>query len=227
MSWLRLFCVLALSGCVDYAHAPAGEFQGEVIVMWVDETEGRLGDGKFVFVPSETPLVFKRDNPDASVTTIEPGMMYTDGGSIPALAQGLKGFSPWGYAPAYMVHDWLFVARKCKNDGMADAEQEALVGKMSFHESAEIAAEAIKTLVESGRVARNDVAGSAISWAVAGPVARGLWNDRGACVDNQIKPEHLEQIYRALPGLRPPGEAKAFRRLDAGPKAQIIQTVRF
>nr|WP_249779640.1 DUF1353 domain-containing protein [Bradyrhizobium sediminis] len=35
--------------------------------------------------------------------------MYTDGGSIPRIAQIFNGLSPWGFGPAYIVHDWIFL----------------------------------------------------------------------------------------------------------------------
>src|ERR1019366_6291836 len=48
---------------------------------------------------------------------IQPGLMYTDGGSIPRIAQIFGGFSPWGFGPAYAVHDWIFFGRHCILDG--------------------------------------------------------------------------------------------------------------
>lgn len=222
---LRWLAVALLAGCgsVDYANAPAGEFKGAVIVMWVGEPQGTSGGGRFVFVPSKDPLVFTRRNPDASVATIEPGMMYTDGGSIPSFAQVFKGFSPWGYAPAYMVHDWLFVARKCLNDNDATEDHQKLAA-VTFEESAEIAAEAIKALIAQRKVAPNDVAPPVISSAVAGPVAQSLWDQRGACDRQKITDAHLDEIRRALPGLM---DARGMRQLDRGPVARVVQVIEF
>lgn len=104
---------LALSGCatVDYLHTPAGQFKGTVFVMWVGEGNGS-GDGNFLFVPDpRDPLIFTRADPQSLGGVIQPGLMYTDGGSIPKIAQVFNGFSPWGYAPGYMIQDWLFVGR--------------------------------------------------------------------------------------------------------------------
>jgi hypothetical protein len=215
--WLPL---LALMGCgfVDYPKAPVGRFDGTLFVMWVGETEGGLGDGRFVFVPSDDPLTFTRVRPDGSEQVIRPEMMYTDGGSIPALAQVFNGFSPWGYAPAYMIHDWLFVARKCLNDGQA-TEAEQAVAAMKFQDSAEIAAEAIKTLIASAKVSPNDVAPGVISSVVAGPVARGLWEEKGACAENRISEEHLAMIHNALLGV---GARRA-----AGRRATVLQVIEF
>src|SRR4051794_8776624 len=93
-----LLCGLALflSGCASLppvGYAP-GQFSGEVIVMWIGEGDGSSGDGRFLFVPNpRRPLVFKRaaGGPGAQV---KPRMMYTDGGSIPRIAQVFRGLSP-------------------------------------------------------------------------------------------------------------------------------------
>ena len=122
-----LLALTALAHCapVNYAALPEGKFSGSLFVMWVGEGDAQ-GDGKFVFVPNpDAPLVFTRGG-DPTVSEVVPGMMYTDGGSIPKAAQLFKGFSPWGYAPAYMVHDWLFVARHCLRDGKATDAQKDL-----------------------------------------------------------------------------------------------------
>jgi len=115
---------LVLAGCAsvdpDYASLMAGHFKGSLVVVWVGEGGGP-GDGRFLYVPDpDDPLTFKRNDPKAPGAVIRPGIMYTDGGSIPKIAQAFRGFSPWGYAPAYMIHDWLFVARHCLKDGSPD-----------------------------------------------------------------------------------------------------------
>ena len=143
--------LLAACGYVDYEDVPVGRLQGSLFVMWVGEG-GPSGDGKFVFVPDpNNRLTLIRTAPNATLREIRPEMMYTDGGSIPKIGQVFNGFSPWGYAPAYMMHDWLFVARQCLNDNDARPEEQK-VAAMPFQESAEVIAEAIKTLVDTGRV---------------------------------------------------------------------------
>jgi len=189
--------LLAACGIVDYQKAPVGRFDGSLLVMWVGEG-GSQGDGRFAFVPSRTrPLTFHRDKSGATVTSIQPEMMYTDGGSIPKAGQLFNGFSPWGYAPAYMVHDWLFVARHCLTDG-APTNEEQKVGAMDFQESAEIIAEAIKTLIASGKVKNDDVAPRVISGVVAGPFAHDRWVVKGACKDDRVSPEHRQEIDEAF-----------------------------
>jgi hypothetical protein len=222
---LRFLAFLAFAACgaVDYDHAPVGKLSGTVLVMWVGETQAGEGDGRFVYVPSATPLRFARANAKATLKTIQPEMMYTDGGSIPALTQVFKGFSPWGYAPAYILHDWLFVARKCVNDNSANSDQ-AVVAQMPFAESATVAAEVIQTLIATHTVAPNDIAPQLISAAVAGPIAKSRWNEEGACARDKVKPAHIDMIRRALPAL---STARTGQRLAKGPVAQIVQVIDF
>ena len=180
-----LLAALAVAGCaaVNYDDLPDdGEFSGSVLVLWVGENETGFGDGRFVFVPVPgDELTLTRANPHATLREIRPGAIYTDGGSVPRAAQAFRGFSPWGYAPAYMVHDWLFVARRCVRDGAATAE-EAPVGAMPFRESAEVLGEAIKALIAQQKVRPNDVAPAAITTTVAGPVSRARWEAEGECL---------------------------------------------
>lgn len=196
--------LLLVSGCgsLDYENVSAnGQLDGRLFVMWVGEGSPNSGDGKFVFVPNPSdPLRFtRRDSENREVgPTFQPGLMYTDGGSIPRLATVFKGFSPWGYAPAYMVHDWLFIANHCVIDGMATEEQMKVEGMM-FKESAIVIAEVIKSLQISGQVATNDIAASAISSAVAGPISRRLWQRNGACSEHTVSDEHMHAVLRAFP----------------------------
>lgn len=213
--------LLTACGQVDYNAAPEGTFTGALLVMWVGEGT-QSGDGRFVFVPSpNTPLTFTRNNPDASVTTIRPEMMYTDGGSIPRAATLFNGFSPWGYAPAYMVHDWIFVARHCLTDGTPTKAERQVEG-MSFIESAEIIAEAIKTLIASERVQPNDVAPRVISGTVAGPISYDRWTVKGACAEDRVSETHQRQVRAAL------AQRAGFRTLLlADEPAEIVSEISF
>lgn len=213
---LAVALALATQGCasVAYEQTTAGRFEGSVIVMWVGEGDGRAGDGRFVFAPDpDDRLTFTR--PDGTV--IRPGLMYTDGGSIPRAAQAFRGFSPWGYAPAYMVHDWLFVARHCFNDGL-DAERFAGLESVDFEASARILGEAIRALIAARQVREDDVAPSAITWAVGTPAARQSWTARGLCAGERVTPAHVAQVERAIPGA---SQARAARRAGRveGPEA--------
>lgn len=201
---LILLNILLLSGCgaLDYdSVSSAGRFEGRLFVMWVGEGSPYSGDGQFVFVPNpDAPLKFTRYGPngDQIGETIQPEIMYTDGGSIPRIATVFKGFSPWGYAPAYMVHDWLFIANHCNNDGTPTPEEEKH-SQTTFKQSAQVIAEAIKSLQVSGQVSKNDVAGSVISSAVAGPISRRLWERDGACEGHRVTEKHRLAAFQAFP----------------------------
>ncbi|TNF20392.1 MAG: hypothetical protein EP318_11040 [Rhodobacteraceae bacterium] len=221
-----LLLLLTACGSVDYAALPEGRFDGTLFVMWVGEGSNQAGDGKFVYVPLPAdPLTFTRGRPDGTLRVIRPGIMYTDGGSIPRAVQPFRGLSPWGYAPGYVVHDWLFMARNCVAAGRASPE-EAQVAGMPFVESAMILGEAIKTLIAEKRVAPDDVAPSVISGAVAGPVSRTLWGRAAGCPDPRISPRHQAQVDRALGRLRAEEEGRRVAP-PTGPVAGIVGIVQF
>jgi hypothetical protein len=192
---------LTLSGCatIDYLHTPAGHFAGSVFVMWVGEGNGS-GDGNFLFVPDPRDrLTFSRPNPQSHGAVIQPGIMYTDGGSIPKIAQVFNGFSPWGYAPGYMIHDWLFVGRHCLVDGEPGSRFDQ-IRDVGFDDSATILAEAIQALVASNQVKANDVAGETISGAVDSFVAKNIWDETGACAGSAVSPKDRAAAEAAIPG---------------------------
>lgn len=115
----------------------------------------KLGVGRFESAPkviwngydprSNRPTFLYEKSLFAYVTSsgrrISPGTMETDGGSIPKLLHSVGSFTPWGYGPAYIVHDWLFVAHKCGNAPDSD---------FTFDQAATLLAEAIKTLMDRG-----------------------------------------------------------------------------
>lgn len=199
-----LFAYITMTGCgtIDYdAVAKTGNFDGRLFVMWVGEGSAYSGDGRFVFIPNpKDPLTFTRRDESGKVlgSPIRPEMMYTDGGSIPRLATAFKGLSPWGYAPAYMVHDWLFIANHCNIDGTPTVEEKRVSG-FKFSDSALIMAEAIKALQVAGQVQNNDVSGLAVSSAVSGPISRSLWNREGACESHRVAKEHRAAALQAFP----------------------------
>jgi hypothetical protein len=114
-----------------YRKTGVGKFSGRLVVIW-------NGMDSFVFSPDPSQP-FNYTTSEGRI--IEPKLMHTDGGSVPRILRGLKKFSSWGYAPAFIVHDWLFTAKKCQYGPDRD---------FTFLESAQIMAEAIKTLMEVG-----------------------------------------------------------------------------
>lgn len=155
-----------------YNSLGTGKFEGDIVVKW-------NGPDEFIFEPDP-------DEPFAYITAagdrIEPRRMDTDGGSIPVLIRGLKKYSPWGYAPAFIIHDWIFTAHKC---GVQPDD------KWSFTQAADIMAEAIKTLMEDGylnvdgltiKVPKAEDTLLLMHLAVKTPLAKGRWDDIGSVV---------------------------------------------
>jgi hypothetical protein len=183
---------------IDFDKLQPGSFSGTLIVMWVGPG-GSSGDGNFVFVPDpHNKLTFNR--PGGKSPPIVPGIMYTDGGSVPRVVQVFHGFNPWGYAPAYMVHDWIFTAHHCLADGRHDPAYQA-VSNIGFDESGVILGEAIWTLMKEKLVSRDDVAANAITSAVRSPIAKKIWRGTpGQCEEDAVKEVHLREIEKAVPG---------------------------
>lgn len=158
-----LLIISLLTGCASkaYRDTPDGVFKGSLDVHWVE-------NDLFVFTPhKDNPLTFIRSDG----TKIQPGRMYTDGGSIPRFMWGIKGYSPWGYAPAYIVHDWLFEAQHC---GYTPDN------KYSFDDSVAIMAEGLKAVMEDETKFRNYFLFDTVVAAVGTPIAERLW-DKGSC----------------------------------------------
>lgn len=145
-----------------YDQTNTGELKGKLIVEWVDQD-------KFIFLPDpQTPLRFTRKNGDL----IEPQRMFTDGGTIPAPLRAIKSYSPWGYAPAFIVHDWLFVMKHCKVPGFE---------KYDLEKAATIMSEVMKTVMENPKYGGpNKLVHYSMYEAVRSPTAAGYW-DKGTC----------------------------------------------
>lgn len=130
-----VIATMGLGGCLDmiygwhYDQTRTGDLKGTLRIRWV-------ANDQFVYEPDPAdPLRFKR----ADGSIIQPEAMYTDGGSIPQALRAIKAYSPWGYAPAFIIHDWLFVMKQCKLKGYE---------KLTLEDAATIMAEAVKTLME-------------------------------------------------------------------------------
>lgn len=182
-----VFAVVCLASCGVPQVQPGqgGTLSGKLDVRWI-------GENQFIYMPNPTdPLTF--------VTTtgkrVQPGLMFTDGGSVPPVFWGIRGFSPWGYAPGYIVHDWLFVQRRCH---IGDWET------VSFDDSARILGEVIDTLMRDGQVPPNVEARSLIELAVRSAFSRDLWNS-GEC----SQPTNINALAR--------NKGVTVMRLDFGP----------
>lgn len=155
-----------------YKKLGTGEFEGLPQVRW--NGMDKFGAPTFIYLP-DTDKPFKYTTSKGRV--IIPQMMDTDGGSIPRILHGLAKFSPWLYAPAYIIHDWIFVAHKTNTAPDSD---------ITFEQSADIMAEAIKTLMETGiqtfdgeaqKFKKAEDTLYLMHKAVSSFIARNLWDD--------------------------------------------------
>ena len=113
-----------------YETLKTGRFENVPLLAW-------MGPDQFRFLqPADSRYRFRYVRHDGRV--LEPAAMDTDGGSIPWAITGIDGFSPWGYAPAFLIHDWLYIAHKCGN---------APDNQWTFEETALLMAECMKTLI--------------------------------------------------------------------------------
>jgi hypothetical protein len=133
----------------SYGDTPVGRFEN----LESNRLAWREPDW-FEFIPMRgAPFVFVR----ASGEAIEPRRMFTDGGSIPRVLWPIRSLSPWGYAPAFLVHDWEFDRHHCGHS------------PKSFEEVRD-------TMMETGVCPVDRIAFRAIQGGVDSPVARIVWN---------------------------------------------------
>ena len=163
-----VICVILLStslaGCNAhraYENTKTGRFEGVLDIRW-------LKPDRFLFVPDPAnPLRFS----SADGQVFEPKPMYTDGGSIPRIFWSVPGYSPWGMGPAYVIHDWLFMAHHCSTPGY---------DQVTFKESALVMGQTIKTLMETNVVPKDESVFFNVVEAVKSPVAKRIW-EKGDC----------------------------------------------
>jgi hypothetical protein len=181
----------ACSATQVYSRAKPGRLVGDLSVSWV-------ANDCFVYSPNPSnPFRFER----SGNKPVTPQRIYTDGGSIPRVLWAFPQFSPWGYAPAYVVHDWLFEAHHCH---VPDSD-------VPFEESATILLEAIKTQMEDNPDVKDVTAAFLIYEAVRTPIARRVWDQPGC---TRPPPERTE-------GTTPPDSA--MRALQQFPVVLKIQ----
>lgn len=160
--WMLGILSLSLcTGCAQrhYDRVEPGELHGKLIVEWMEPD-------RFLFRPDQqNPLTFERQ----SGQVITPQAMVTDGGSIPRPLWVLRNYSPWGYGPAFIVHDWLFYQQDCQLPG-AD--------EWTLEEAALVMSEVMKTMMESPDFDYGDkFTVYSMYKAVQTPPARAAWND--------------------------------------------------
>lgn len=164
-----------------YDELPVGTLSGKIIVQWLDMD-------LFAFIPdAENPLTFTRSNGESII----PGRMITDGGSIPRPLWAFRNYSPWGYAPAFIVHDWLYQLYQCRSQAAYPNDTKIY----SVDESAEVMAEIIKTMMAADGIDRtNKSVVFTMYLAVKSPVARNMY-ETGACAMTTRKWQEPLVIY--------------------------------
>lgn len=152
-----------LNAQVGYAMTQPGSLKGKLTVQWVAADQ-------FIFIADpENPLTFTRS--DGAI--IQPKRMFTDGGSVPPALRSLKSYSPWGFAPAFIIHDWIFTMKHCKVPGYEAYDLSAAATVMS---------EVMKTLMQDPKYGgANPLVHYSFYEAVKSPTARKYW-ETGTCV---------------------------------------------
>ena len=136
-----------------YPDFPIGTFEGEPSLVWVKPDIFRME-------PNTPRFRFIRSTGEV----IEPGRMFTDGGSIPRALWFVKDLSPWSYAPAFLIHDWLF---DCHHAGTTDK---------SFEEVRDIMLEGLRTLMESKLCEPNRLVFDLIYSGIDSFIAHRVWD---------------------------------------------------
>ena len=151
---------------LNYDDVRPGKLEGRLVVQWMEPD-------LFLFIPdAQSPLTFTRSDG----RTITPGTMKTDGGSIPRPIWILRSYSPWGFAPAFIVHDWLFEMKACKKEGY---------DKLTLEDSGLVMAEIMKTMIVGKKIDAGQLAVVSMYEAVVSTPARKHW-EQGVCAP--VKP---------------------------------------
>ncbi|MCL1124174.1 DUF1353 domain-containing protein [Shewanella surugensis] len=162
--------ILFLFGCVSqhYEETATGKLSGKLKVEWISPDE-------FQFLPDkDDPLTFERSNGQF----IQPAEMQTDGGSVPRVFWVFKSFSPWGYAPAFIIHYWLFHMKYCNISG--NEKYDVLV-------AGQIMSEIMKTMMSKyPEIEENKFVLYSMNQAVTSDTAKDLW-DNGKCPSKETQ----------------------------------------
>ena len=159
MVLVSFFTSFAMADTYERLHS--GTLKGKLLIQWLEPDV-------FLFIPdADNPLYFVRSDG----TKIQPKRLLTDGGSVPRPIWAFKKYSPWGYAPAFIIHDWIFHLKGCK---LGDYQN------YDLNTAADVMGEIIKTMMESGKVERDPVTVDLMTTAVRSSFAREQW-ENGRC----------------------------------------------
>lgn len=202
--FILISLLLTVLGCASFPYdkAPKGVLTGGVLVYWVGGNDTGFGDGRFIYIPSPgRELTFTYTSTfDQTERVLRPEPIYTDGGSIPRPLQVFKGFAPWAYAPAYVIHDWAFVAKRCMTDNQV-TEARKPVGDMTFEQSAELLAAVLQTMVDQKIVKEDALTERLLTQGVSTGFSRPLWEAEDQCEGDKLSKDD-QQIVNDLTRLR-------------------------
>ena len=143
---------------------------------WIEPGPAWAGPDLFEYIPKiRGPFQFVAPGGRAVV----PRNMITDVGTIPRIA-GLffRGLSPWGYAPAYLIHDWEFELHHCGRT------------TKTFDQVRDTMMQAVKTLMEEGLAPKSTRDFWLLFRGIDSDVARRYWNrDPPRCTLPPDRPE--------------------------------------
>ncbi len=214
---ITLIFAAAISLCSCSAHRFYEEVDGNGVISGHPCVEWRKPD-KFVYVRSRNPkFSFKRSNGEV----IRPESIETDGGSIPRFLWSQKDFSPWTYAPAYLVHDWMYEAHRRKVPAGMDAAGNSLY--YTKEQADWIMAEIIKSQME--RPTEFDTRKSTshlrkIYWAVS-KFGKTAWNGQAHPVEEETVTSLVTDTLKNLPLLPALGAVK--NELTPVPAKPVMQ----
>lgn len=140
-----------------YNKVTPGKIIGNPYVRWEEPNRFELENN------ADRLFAFQRWNGEI----ICPRPIKTDGGSLPRTLWNKKGYSPWTYAPGYLIHDWLYEANRRKVSAGISRD-----GKPLYYDKEKsdwILAEVIKTQMEGKQKSHKDPSPPrllAIHWAV-------------------------------------------------------------
>lgn len=185
-TWVVLMIIILVGlsgiGCATrhYKRTVVGELKGDLIVEW------RKPNG-FLYIPSmENPLRFKRLS---NGEVIQPDRMWTDGGSIPRPFWVFKNYSPWGYGPAFIIHDWLFHMQDCELPGYE---------KFDIETAAMVMSEVMKTLMKDPDFDYGNKSSMYLMFkAVQTKPAQLAWEDKKCiAVDMKVEKSRPDAVFR-------------------------------
>lgn len=188
-----LTAVACLSSCASkrfYSKVDGtGVIRGRPCIDWVKPE-------RFVYDRHKNQVFeFRRSNGEV----IRPGTIETDGGSIPRVLWNRNGYSPWTYAPAYLIHDWLYEAHRRKEPGGIGAD-----GKPLFYQKDTadwIMAEVIKTQMEHPELYNTDKKQQRmyVIYLAVNRFGKTAWNDKPKPVAETLLTPVIDTTVQNLP----------------------------